>query len=416
MKTLLVLLLTPLVGYGQQVKDPVLDGTQGEVFREVNDSVMQPVPKMKGYEFDGPWSSLKFGGGFLYEYAGFSQDEASAQQVNMESNFKVRDFRFVMAGKLKLKNQITWKAGFMYDGQEKKWLMRESGVMFNIPKISGNIFIGRTKEGYSLSKVMNGYSIWFMERLVAIDVIPILADGIKYMGYFPKQHIFWNLGAFTDWMSEGQSFSTYNWTFVTRVAWLPIYQDMTKPVLHIGIGYRYGDVDNDVIQVRSKPEVSGSPYFVDTKPFAATYSNSINGEVYFRSGPLTIGSEYHAHMFHTPENGDELFTGSEVFAAYVLTGEIKPYYSSGGIFGFLNVNRSVFKGGKGAIEALMRFTNLDLEDRLVKGGDMWRITPALNWYMSNNIKVSFQYGFTVLNRFDLKGETNIFQSRVMLHF
>ena len=37
--------------------------------------------------------------------------------------------------------------------------------------------------------------------------IPILADGIKWLGYLPDKHIFWNLGAFTDWLSEGQSFS-----------------------------------------------------------------------------------------------------------------------------------------------------------------------------------------------------------------
>jgi phosphate-selective porin OprO/OprP len=43
-------------------------------------------------------------------------------------------------------------------------------------------------------KVMNGHSPWGYERQMAIDVIPILADGIKYMGYYPKARVFLNLG------------------------------------------------------------------------------------------------------------------------------------------------------------------------------------------------------------------------------
>ena len=50
-------------------------------------------------------------------------------------------------------------------------------------------FVGRTKEGFSMNKVMNGYAGWAMERQMAIDVIPILADGLKWMGYLPKQRI-----------------------------------------------------------------------------------------------------------------------------------------------------------------------------------------------------------------------------------
>src|SRR6185295_6044054 len=83
-----------------------------------------------------------------------------------------------------------------------EWFVRETGVMINVPELWGNIFIGRTKEGFSMNKVMNGYAGWTMERQMALDVIPILADGIKWLGYLKKQRIFWNVGAFGDWLSE----------------------------------------------------------------------------------------------------------------------------------------------------------------------------------------------------------------------
>ena len=83
-------------------------------------------------------------------------------------------------------------------------------------------------------KVMNGHSPWGYERQMALDVIPILADGIKWMGYLPKSKIFWNLGAFNDFISKGQGFSTFEWQYVARVGWLPINDKATSDLLHIG--------------------------------------------------------------------------------------------------------------------------------------------------------------------------------------
>jgi phosphate-selective porin OprO/OprP len=78
--------------------------------------------------------------------------------------------------------------------------------MIGVPELKGHLFVGRTKEGFSLSKVMVGYTGWTMERQMAIDVIPILADGIKWLGYLPKQKILWNIGAYGDWLSKNESF------------------------------------------------------------------------------------------------------------------------------------------------------------------------------------------------------------------
>ena len=57
---------------------------------------------------------------------------------------------------------------------------------------------------------MVGYAGWTLERATISDAtIPILADGIKWLGYLPKAHLLWNLGFYGDSLSEGQSFSTY---------------------------------------------------------------------------------------------------------------------------------------------------------------------------------------------------------------
>ena len=53
--------------------------------------------------------------------------------------------------------------------------------------------------------------------------IPILADGIKWLGYSPKHKFLWNVGYFNDVFSHNQSFSTYSSQIVGRFALLPIH-------------------------------------------------------------------------------------------------------------------------------------------------------------------------------------------------
>ncbi len=203
-------------------------------------------------EFDLGFTTLKLGMGFLYEYAGFSQDAAAKQQLDLSNStltnlFQVRDFRLLVAGQLNTKRQITWKGGFMYDGQIRTWFVRESGVLISVPELWGSFFIGRTKEGISMSKVMNGYSVVDgLERATVLDPIPILADGIKWMGYLPTPRIFWNAGVYTDLLSKGQGFSTYSWQTTLRAGWLPVHDANSN--LHIAFAFRIGHPLDDAIQ------------------------------------------------------------------------------------------------------------------------------------------------------------------------
>jgi phosphate-selective porin OprO and OprP len=283
-----------------------------------------------------------------------------------------------------------------------------------LPELSGHIFIGRTKEGFSMNKVMNGYAGWTMERQMALDVIPILADGIKLLGFLPKTHLFWNVGVFNDFLSHKQTFSTFSSQFITRFGWLPIYNPKKKTILHVGMNYRYGIVKDGQIQVRSRPEANPAPYFIDTKKFSSDHSNQLGYEIYFSSGSLMMGSEYYFHNFTSPENDNPTFQGGEIGASYVLTGESRAYNTVSGIYAFVPVKKSIFAGGTGAIEFVIRYSILNLNGGKIRGGKFWRITPMVNWYLSNHVRLEFVYGYGVLDRFNLQGTTQFFQSRI--HF
>lgn len=47
-------------------------------------------------EYEGRFFTIRMGGGFLYEYAGFSQDDASGRQITLTPDDKVRDSRVLL--------------------------------------------------------------------------------------------------------------------------------------------------------------------------------------------------------------------------------------------------------------------------------------------------------------------------------
>jgi phosphate-selective porin OprO/OprP len=324
-----------------------------------------------------------------------------------------------MNGKLfpRIKRKITWCAGIMYDGPNHAWLVRQTGVMIAVPELWGHFFIGRQKEGFSLNKVMVGYDGWTMERSTMSDAsIPILADGIKWLGYTPKHGFLWNVGYYNDVFSKDQSFSTYGSQVSGRFAWLPIHSEEEKKLLHLGVNLRWGKPEDNKIRFRSRPEAFPAPYFVDTGSFQSDSTRMAGYEVYYRPGPWLFGSEYWWVNVSSREKNDPVFHGGDFVVTYLITGETRPYNTIGGYFKDIAPNKTVFKGGPGAWELVLRYSHIDLDDKLVRGGEFDRITPMVNWYLSENVRLEMAYGYGHLERFDLNGNTHFFQTRLQLQF
>lgn len=369
-------------------------------------------------EYRGPWFTVRLGGGVLYDTAWYAQDDASKQQFTLTPGYKLRDARVLLRGSLpKFKRKVTWSTGIMYDAPSHSWLFRETGVMIAVPELWGNLFIGRTKEGFSLNKVMVGYAGWTMERATMNDAsIPILADGIKWLGYSPKHGFLWNIGTYVDWLSEGQGFSTYSQQQVARIAWLPIHSDLKDKVLHLGINLRHGRPKNGMLQLRSRPEVFPAPYFVDTGKFPAHTTNMIGYEAYYRPQNWLFGSEYWFVHADSPSTGNPVFRGGDAAVSWVVTGESRTYNTVGGFFGPVLPKHPIFDGGHGAVELVLRYSTIDLNGGTLHGGTFWRLTPMINWYLTDNWRLEGAYGYGRLNRFNLVGGTQFLQTRVQFNF
>src|SRR4249920_3284589 len=69
--------------YCQESKETIPSGTTGEELEVLDSTKVQTRWRDKRWRlFPGKYSTLKLGGGFLYEYAGFRQDENSRRQMD----------------------------------------------------------------------------------------------------------------------------------------------------------------------------------------------------------------------------------------------------------------------------------------------------------------------------------------------
>ena len=367
---------------------------------------------VKWNEFDGPATTLRFGFGFGVDGATFAQDEESKQQLEMSRNFNVRDFRFVITGRFKTERPLSWTLGYMYDGADDAWRFRKTGLLVGVPELSGRFFVGRDKEGYSLVKVMNGYHLMTMERSTVLDFVPILADGVRYMGYYPGPRVIFSLGWFTDTLSEDEKFATSDQQTVARLGWLPILSEENREVFQVAVMVRDTEPDEGMLQVRARPEYYKAPYVVDTGKFAADHARGAGIEAFYRKGPWLFGGEYHWQDTSPVTGGNVLFHGGNVVAAWTITGETRPYNAPGAFFDAVSPARTVFEGGPGAWEAVLHVSYIDLDSGMFHGGKFWRLTPMVNWHLSDNVRVDLEYGYGELDRFGLDGGTQFFQGRI----
>ena len=412
---------SPPAGAGKEQKavvtppDPTIENTISAVESDESEEATRSFKHWN--EFNGKYITARAGGGFLVDYAAFSQDQGGKDQFSLAPGFKLRDFRFLFSGRFpQLKRSVTYSVGVMYDAPTHSWLMRQTGIMVALSEKWGHLFIGRTKEGFSLNKVMTGYDGWTMERAPMNDAtVPLLADGIKWMGYDSRHGFLWNLGYYNDIFSKGQSFSSYSSQEVARLAWLPIRTvSDTHSLLHIGINLQYGKPVDNQFQLRSRPEAFPAPYFVDTGKFPATSAFMTGPEIYYRRKSWLFGSEYWIDKVSSPSTGNPLFNGGDVAATWIITGETRTYNTVGGFFRAVLPQRPVFNGGPGAWELVSRYSYINLDSGTLQGGRFGRFTEQLNWYLSQYVRLEFAYGYGRLNRLGLSGNTQFFQSRIQL--
>ena len=184
-----------------------------------------------------------------------------------------------------------------------------------------------------------------------------------------------------------------SWGVNGRATWEPVFD--TGKIVHLGVSGYYrerlksGDVP-DVVRLNDRPNVridggNIADSGVITGARSLRYAGVEGAGVF---GPLTVAGEAGRLWLDRFAGDNARFSGYYGYAAYMLTGETRPFKS--GNFDRIKPFRELGKDGLGAFELALRYDHIDLADTPVltrAGNAASSVTAGVNWYFNPYAKL-----------------------------
>lgn len=209
---------------------------------------------------------------------------------------------------------------------------------------------------------------------------------------------------------------------------------------HWAISGSHADVSENAVRgsearFRTRPEArTGSMRWLDTGKIAgADYYNLMGLEGVLNFGALQLVGEYQCNWVQRDGFQDVRFDGGYLYASYFLTGEHLPWDRESGTldrvvpfenFWLVDLAGGQRAAGWGALQIAARYSQADLSDEDIFGGQGEGFTFGMNWYWNANAKMQFNYvtgeisNSTVGNRgaAPVSGDYDIYGVRFMVDF
>jgi phosphate-selective porin OprO/OprP len=284
----------------------------------------------------------------------------------------------------------------------------------------GECQLGHFREPFSLEGGTSARFFAFMERSPVNLLDPARNWGLGLFHETLDESTTFALGAFhagTDAGDfQGGDGSTVG--FTGRLTTAPINERSGERLWHLGIALSGRLPENGVIVINQQPrsplldlgDSSTSP-FVPSISIPAHFQQLVNLQYAAAYGPWWIQAEWYGSLIDQRGGGLVFFRGCHVDCGYFITGEHRGYDSSSGTLGAIRVNRPwplrLGEGdrchGCGAWELAARIAYLDFFDAdTPRGADgqlvgirMPQATFGVNWYLSDRVRLMFNYSHAV---------------------
>ena len=336
---------------------------------------------------------LRLGGRIMNDWAFVQADDSLVKSIGELGTF-VRDGTEFRRARLYasgvLYDRFEFKAEFDFAailGSFRDVYMAVRGV-----PVFGTLKAGHFKEPFGLEEMTSSNNITFLERSAGTAFTPARNVGMAFQNTVAAGRVTYAAGVFRESLNTGDSVGSGGPNLTARVTGLPVYGDGGRRLLHLGAAYSHQGAPLGVALFGSRPEAHLLPPFVFT-PLLETSSYDLVGlEVAAVAGPFSVQSEYMKSYVDSAPSGDPSFSGFYVMGSFFLTGENRRYSRSKGAFDRVRPHNSFMDdGGIGAWEIAARYSQLDLNDGLVRGGEMKNFTFGVNWYVNPYSRIMWNY-------------------------
>jgi phosphate-selective porin OprO/OprP len=356
---------------------------------------------------DGAYK-FKVGGRIFWDNTWISADEDfQASGLGTEDGSEFRAARLFMEGTVE---EYFFKAEYDFSGDPdfKDVFMGKTDVLGE-----ADVRAGHYKEPFSIEQLTSSRYLTFMERALPDAFTPQRNAGISIYDSFANDHLTWAAGVFrtVDDLGAGQEDGGYSLT--GRLAGGVIQNEAGEPLLHAGVSVSAREGDNFAFSQR--PEAHLTDVWVDTGTLDTEDALVVGVELATVLGPVHAAAEYIQSdvSLDSGAGSDPTFDGYYVQVGWFLTGEHRAYNKSQAAFDRTRPKKSWSdkEGGIGAWEAAVRYSNIDLTDEAISGGELDDVTLGVNWYMNPNMRLMFNYVMSNLENGSFDESADIFMVR-----
>jgi phosphate-selective porin OprO/OprP len=355
---------------------------------------------------DGDFT-LKLGGRIQTDAVAIDADDDVEDEVgNVENGVEFRRARISLEGELY--ERYEFKMQYDFAGGESTFKDVYVG-MTKIPWVGG-VRVGQFKEPFSLEELTSSNYGTFLERGLPNAFAPARNTGIQLANHVLGDRMTWAAGAFRDTDDFGDRIGDGEWNFTGRVTGLPWYDDEAH-LLHLGTAYSFRNPNDGEVGFSQRPEIHTTPRYVNTSAIPADDYQLLGLEGAFVFGPASVQAEWIRSDVNADASANPDFHGWYAYASWFITGDHRVYKPAEGAFDKVKPAHPFLWGenaGAGAWEVAARYSQIDLDDSNIDGGQLDDVTLGVNWYLNTNFRIMANYIFADL---DDVGDTHAFTMR-----
>jgi len=385
--------------------------------------------------------TLKLNGELLFDIGFIDQDDTLKYSVGDEQDgTAIRDARLRLSGAVYKNIEYQLEVQFAGEnGQDTPSFLDTYVQLKGLPSLGGEkgqLRIGHFREPFSLEELTRTPSLTFLEKSLSNVFVPSRNLGVQWsealLGEPNQERLTYAVGVFktTDnWPSSNDSDEDRGYNITGRVTGLPWYEYNGEHLWHVGAAYSHANPDGAVLGFDARPETRLSLFkYAAADSIASLFRlrdaraddlDLYNLESALVLGPLSLQGEYTLADVKTTFDGDHSFDGYYLQASYFLTGEHRPYRNSTGTFDRVRPAKNFGLGaedGWGAFEVAARYSNVNLTDGAIRGGQHDATTAGVNWYLNPNTRLSLDYIYNTVDNDLYDGDFDVLQLRVFLDF